>query len=162
MKVDWIWIMILECSSWPLSPSHLLISFCTVFSQMNTTALDWSQLSKKECLKYGGQLVGSSCKFVPDLALMSFILFFGTYSMTVSLKKFKFSRYFPTKVWLGMKKCVWERAWERTWWNCHCYMSCWMSPKHSCLKVLSQICCSKKPKKSQPSFHFQKTALSGQ
>ncbi|XP_054867404.1 electrogenic sodium bicarbonate cotransporter 4 isoform X3 [Amphiprion ocellaris] len=60
--------------------------------------LDWSQLSKKECLKYGGSLVGKSCKFVPDLALMSFILFFGTYSMTVSLKKFKFSRYFPTKL----------------------------------------------------------------
>ncbi|KAK5608692.1 Electrogenic sodium bicarbonate cotransporter 4 [Crenichthys baileyi] len=61
-------------------------------------ALDWSQLGKKECLKYGGSLVGKSCKYVPDLALMSFILFFGTYSMTVSLKKFKFSRYFPTKL----------------------------------------------------------------
>uniref|UniRef100_A0A8D3CYL6 Anion exchange protein n=1 Tax=Scophthalmus maximus TaxID=52904 RepID=A0A8D3CYL6_SCOMX len=55
-------------------------------------------LSKKECAKYAGTLVGNSCKYVPDLALMSFILFFGTYSMTVSLKKFKFSRYFPTKV----------------------------------------------------------------
>uniref|UniRef100_A0A8C5WXC2 Anion exchange protein n=1 Tax=Laticauda laticaudata TaxID=8630 RepID=A0A8C5WXC2_LATLA len=44
-----------------------------------------------------GSLVGTSCKFVPDLALMSFILFFGTYSMTLTLKKFKFSRYFPTK-----------------------------------------------------------------
>ncbi|KAG9261466.1 electrogenic sodium bicarbonate cotransporter 4 [Astyanax mexicanus] len=65
---------------------------------MNITALDWTQLSKKECVKYGGSLVGKSCKFVPDLALMSFILFFGTYSMTVSLKKFKFSRYFPTKL----------------------------------------------------------------
>uniref|UniRef100_A0A4W5PD92 Anion exchange protein n=1 Tax=Hucho hucho TaxID=62062 RepID=A0A4W5PD92_9TELE len=60
--------------------------------------LDWSQLSKKECVKYGGSLVGNTCKYVPDLALMSFILFFGTYSMTVSLKKFKFSRYFPTKL----------------------------------------------------------------
>ncbi|TWW60883.1 Electrogenic sodium bicarbonate cotransporter 4 [Takifugu flavidus] len=60
--------------------------------------LDWSQLGKKECLKYGGSLVGKSCKYVPDLALMSFILFFGTYSMTVTLKKFKFSRYFPTKL----------------------------------------------------------------
>ncbi|KAK9395339.1 electrogenic sodium bicarbonate cotransporter 4 [Crotalus adamanteus] len=59
--------------------------------------LDWTQLSKKECLKYGGSLVGTSCKFVPDLALMSFILFFGTYSMTLTLKKFKCSRYFPTK-----------------------------------------------------------------
>ncbi|KAM8828260.1 electrogenic sodium bicarbonate cotransporter 4-like isoform 1-T2 [Spinachia spinachia] len=64
----------------------------------NLTGLDWSQLSKKECVKYGGVLLGSSCKYVPDLALMSFILFFGTYSMTVSLKKFKFSRYFPTKL----------------------------------------------------------------
>uniref|UniRef100_A0A672KCP9 Bicarbonate transporter-like transmembrane domain-containing protein n=1 Tax=Sinocyclocheilus grahami TaxID=75366 RepID=A0A672KCP9_SINGR len=54
--------------------------------------------SKKECVKYGGSLLGKSCKYVPDLALMSFILFFGTYTMTVTLKKFKFSRYFPTKV----------------------------------------------------------------
>uniref|UniRef100_A0A8C9ZM96 Anion exchange protein n=1 Tax=Sander lucioperca TaxID=283035 RepID=A0A8C9ZM96_SANLU len=61
-----------------------------------TLYMDWSQLSKKECVNYGGTLVGNSCKYVPDLALMSFILFFGTYSMTVSLKKFKFSRYFPT------------------------------------------------------------------
>uniref|UniRef100_A0A3B3DYZ2 Anion exchange protein n=1 Tax=Oryzias melastigma TaxID=30732 RepID=A0A3B3DYZ2_ORYME len=67
-------------------------------SDIQGNDLDWSQLSKKECVKYGGALVGSSCKYVPDLALMSFILFFGTYSMTVSLKKFKFSRYFPTKV----------------------------------------------------------------
>lgn len=76
-----------------LYPHH-----CHPPSQLNVTALDWSQLGKKECLKYGGSLVGKSCKYVPDLALMSFILFFGTYSMTVSLKKFKFSRYFPTKV----------------------------------------------------------------
>ncbi|MEJ1286571.1 hypothetical protein NN561_017579 [Cricetulus griseus] len=62
------------------------------------TALDWSLLSKKECLSYGGRLLGDSCRFIPDLALMSFILFFGTYSMTLTLKKFKFSRYFPTKV----------------------------------------------------------------
>lgn len=68
------------------------------YNTINLTALDWTQLSKKECLKYGGSLVGKSCKFVPDLALMSFILFFGTYSMTLTLKKFKFSRYFPTKV----------------------------------------------------------------
>uniref|UniRef100_A0A671YIU4 Anion exchange protein n=1 Tax=Sparus aurata TaxID=8175 RepID=A0A671YIU4_SPAAU len=73
-------------------------TFCIVFSSFNLTDLDWSQLSKKECVKYGGALVGNSCKYVPDLALMSFILFFGTYSMTVSLKKFKFSRYFPTKL----------------------------------------------------------------
>uniref|UniRef100_A0AAZ3RG61 Anion exchange protein n=1 Tax=Oncorhynchus tshawytscha TaxID=74940 RepID=A0AAZ3RG61_ONCTS len=66
------------------------------YSPSSFYCLDWSQLSKKECVKYGGALLGNTCKYVPDLALMSFILFFGTYSMTVSLKKFKTSRYFPT------------------------------------------------------------------
>ncbi|KFO82623.1 Electrogenic sodium bicarbonate cotransporter 4, partial [Cuculus canorus] len=74
------------------------ISFSALDGKEGGNALDWTQLSKKECLKYGGSLVGKSCKFVPDLALMSFILFFGTYSMTLTLKKFKFSRYFPTKL----------------------------------------------------------------
>ncbi|XP_016366123.1 electrogenic sodium bicarbonate cotransporter 4-like isoform X3 [Sinocyclocheilus rhinocerous] len=68
------------------------------YSMFNFSALDWNQLSKKECLSFGGSLVGKSCKYVPDLAMLSFILFFGTYSMTISLKKFKASRYFPTKV----------------------------------------------------------------
>ncbi|XP_069369651.1 electrogenic sodium bicarbonate cotransporter 4 isoform X1 [Paralichthys olivaceus] len=75
----------------PLGDDNMTLLF-------NLTGQDWSQLSKKECAKYGGSLVGNACKYVPDLALMSFILFFGTYSMTVSLKKFKFSRYFPTKL----------------------------------------------------------------
>ncbi|KAF3701717.1 Electrogenic sodium bicarbonate cotransporter 4 Solute carrier family 4 member 5 [Channa argus] len=75
----------------PLADDNMTLLF-------NLTDLDWSQLNKKECVKYGGTLVGGSCKYVPDLALMSFILFFGTYSMTISLKKFKFSRYFPTKL----------------------------------------------------------------
>ncbi|XP_041442875.1 electrogenic sodium bicarbonate cotransporter 4 isoform X4 [Xenopus laevis] len=78
----------------PFAPNNTNIS---LYNVLNATALDWTQLSMKECLKYGGSLVGNSCKYVPDLALMSFILFFGTYSMTISLKKFKFSRYFPTK-----------------------------------------------------------------
>uniref|UniRef100_A0A4W6F7Z0 Anion exchange protein n=1 Tax=Lates calcarifer TaxID=8187 RepID=A0A4W6F7Z0_LATCA len=84
----------------PIPPCLLLFlhPVLVLSLQFNLTDLDWSQLSKKECVKYGGTLVGNSCKYVPDLALMSFILFFGTYSMTVSLKKFKFSRYFPTKL----------------------------------------------------------------
>ncbi|GAB1290979.1 Anion exchange protein [Apodemus speciosus] len=78
----------------PLAPN----TNASLYTPLNLTALDWSLLSKKECLSYGGRLLGSSCQFVPDLALMSFILFFGTYSMTLTLKKFKSSRYFPTKV----------------------------------------------------------------
>nr|XP_057913812.1 electrogenic sodium bicarbonate cotransporter 4 isoform X2 [Doryrhamphus excisus] len=79
-------------------PDQALLADDNMTLLFNLSDLDWSQLSKKECVKYGGALVGKACKYVPDLALMSFILFFGTYSMTVSLKKFKFSRYFPTKL----------------------------------------------------------------
>uniref|UniRef100_A0A2K6PPT4 Anion exchange protein n=1 Tax=Rhinopithecus roxellana TaxID=61622 RepID=A0A2K6PPT4_RHIRO len=80
-------------ASAPLAPD----TNASLYNPLNLTVLDWSLLSKKECLSYGGRLLGNSCKFIPDLALMSFILFFGTYSMTLTLKKFKFSRYFPTK-----------------------------------------------------------------
>ncbi|KAM8885312.1 electrogenic sodium bicarbonate cotransporter 1-like isoform 2-T2 [Spinachia spinachia] len=62
---------------------------------MNAT---WSSLSKSDCLKYNGELVGNACEFIPDIALMSFILFFGTYTCSMCLKKFKTSQFFPTSV----------------------------------------------------------------
>ncbi|XP_075058516.1 electrogenic sodium bicarbonate cotransporter 1 isoform X3 [Mixophyes fleayi] len=62
----------------------------------HNSSIDWSSLTKKECLKYGGNLIGNNCKYIPDITLMSFILFFGTYTCSMALKKFKTSRYFPT------------------------------------------------------------------
>uniref|UniRef100_A0A671R583 Anion exchange protein n=1 Tax=Sinocyclocheilus anshuiensis TaxID=1608454 RepID=A0A671R583_9TELE len=69
-----------------------------VLSSSKRLNASWSSLSKKECLKYGGELVGTACNFVPDITLMSFILFFGTYTCSMCLKKFKTSPYFPTTV----------------------------------------------------------------
>uniref|UniRef100_A0A3P8VTU0 Anion exchange protein n=1 Tax=Cynoglossus semilaevis TaxID=244447 RepID=A0A3P8VTU0_CYNSE len=57
-----------------------------------------SSLSKTECLKYSGVLVGKACHFVPDITLMSFILLFGTYTCSMTLRKFKTSPFFPTTV----------------------------------------------------------------
>ncbi|XP_028826973.1 electrogenic sodium bicarbonate cotransporter 1 isoform X3 [Denticeps clupeoides] len=62
---------------------------------MNTT---WASLTRLECGRYGGRLVGSACGFVPDITLMSFILFLGTYACSMGLKKFKTSKFFPTTV----------------------------------------------------------------
>uniref|UniRef100_A0A673ZF57 Anion exchange protein n=1 Tax=Salmo trutta TaxID=8032 RepID=A0A673ZF57_SALTR len=58
----------------------------------------WASLDKEQCVKYGGELIGPACGFVPDVTLMSFILFLGTYTCSMCLKKFKFSRFFPTTV----------------------------------------------------------------
>uniref|UniRef100_A0A671W2A9 Anion exchange protein n=1 Tax=Sparus aurata TaxID=8175 RepID=A0A671W2A9_SPAAU len=70
------------------------IATCWIYP-MNAT---WSSLTKTECLKYKGELVGKACEFVPDITLMSFILFFGTYTCSMCLKKFKTSPFFPTTV----------------------------------------------------------------
>ncbi|XP_038641226.1 electrogenic sodium bicarbonate cotransporter 4 isoform X2 [Scyliorhinus canicula] len=97
-KPDYVTMYKCECVA-PYSDSLALNNAnISLYNIVNATTLDWSQLSKKECFTYGGNLVGKSCKYIPDLALMSFILFFGTYTLTVTLKKFKFSRYFPTKI----------------------------------------------------------------
>lgn len=66
--------------------------------QYHNATFDWAFLTTKECLKYGGKLVGNNCGFVPDITLMSFILFLGTYTSSMALKKFKTSPYFPTTV----------------------------------------------------------------
>ncbi|XP_077789870.1 electrogenic sodium bicarbonate cotransporter 1 isoform X5 [Podarcis muralis] len=71
---------------WPASNS----------TEMHNGTIDWSSLGKKECLKYGGVLFGNNCKYVPDITLMSCMLFLGTYTCSMALKKFKTSRYFPT------------------------------------------------------------------
>uniref|UniRef100_A0A665WBT8 Anion exchange protein n=1 Tax=Echeneis naucrates TaxID=173247 RepID=A0A665WBT8_ECHNA len=77
----------------PVTAAELPVS-CSELP-MNAT---WSSLTKSECLKYKGELVGKSCDFVPDITLMSFILFFGTYTCSMCLKQFKTSPFFPTTV----------------------------------------------------------------
>lgn len=61
----------------------------------------WATLTRDQCREYGGILVGEACVYVPDITLMSFILFFGTYACSMALKQFKTSRFFPTTVSVG-------------------------------------------------------------
>uniref|UniRef100_A0A8C3T1T0 Anion exchange protein n=1 Tax=Chelydra serpentina TaxID=8475 RepID=A0A8C3T1T0_CHESE len=60
------------------------------------TAANWSLLTRTECLRVGGHLVGNSCNYMPDITFMAFILFLGTFLCSMTLKSFKTSRYFPT------------------------------------------------------------------
>ncbi|NXF38091.1 S4A4 protein, partial [Nyctibius bracteatus] len=93
-KVDYITHY--SCACEPLDPGKRIFMGTFSFLQQYNTTIDWSSLSTKECLKYGGRLVGNNCDYVPDITLMSFILFLGTYTCSMALKKFKTSRYFPT------------------------------------------------------------------
>ncbi|XP_010290949.1 PREDICTED: electrogenic sodium bicarbonate cotransporter 1-like, partial [Phaethon lepturus] len=59
-------------------------------------------LSKSQCLGRGGHLVGTSCQYVPDVTLISFLLFGGTLLSCTVLKHFRSSRYFTA----GVRKLV--------------------------------------------------------
>uniref|UniRef100_A0A8C0QCF4 Anion exchange protein n=1 Tax=Canis lupus familiaris TaxID=9615 RepID=A0A8C0QCF4_CANLF len=96
-----------SCACMPPDPVNISISNDTTLApedlptissadMYHNATFDWALLSTKKCLKYGGKLVGNNCDFVPDITLMSFILFLGTYTSSMALKKFKTSRYFPT------------------------------------------------------------------
>uniref|UniRef100_A0A8C4UQQ9 Anion exchange protein n=1 Tax=Falco tinnunculus TaxID=100819 RepID=A0A8C4UQQ9_FALTI len=62
----------------------------------------WSGLSRTQCLGQGGHLLGTSCQYVPDVTLVSFLLFGGTFLSCTVLKHFRSSRYFP----VGVRKLV--------------------------------------------------------
>uniref|UniRef100_A0A8C0J337 Anion exchange protein n=1 Tax=Chelonoidis abingdonii TaxID=106734 RepID=A0A8C0J337_CHEAB len=64
--------------------------------QSSVLAANWSLLTRTECLRVGGHLVGSSCNYMPDITFISFIVFLGTFLCSMTLKSFKTSRYFPT------------------------------------------------------------------
>ncbi|XP_076271343.1 na[+]-driven anion exchanger 1 isoform X4 [Rhynchophorus ferrugineus] len=62
---------------------------------------DWSNLNRTICTKLNGTLVGPGCdvpQYAPDVFLMSVLLFLGTFLISVELKEFKNSLFFPSKV----------------------------------------------------------------
>ncbi|NXD64025.1 S4A4 protein, partial [Eolophus roseicapillus] len=59
-------------------------------------------LSRSQCLERGGHLLGTSCQYVPDVTLISFLLFGGTFLSCSALKRFRSSCYFPA----GVRKLV--------------------------------------------------------
>ncbi|XP_028302328.1 electroneutral sodium bicarbonate exchanger 1 isoform X2 [Gouania willdenowi] len=85
----------------PDNPSNKTLK---LWSERNITisAVPWSNLTVKECIGMHGEFVGPSCghhgPYTPDVLFWSTILFFSTFFLSMFLKQFKTSRYFPTKV----------------------------------------------------------------
>ncbi|XP_011500555.1 PREDICTED: electroneutral sodium bicarbonate exchanger 1 [Ceratosolen solmsi marchali] len=75
---------------------NALNSFSTSHENVN-----WATLDKIACQGYNGTLVGDGCNtphYVPDVFLMSIILFMGTFLLSVELKDFKNALFFPSKI----------------------------------------------------------------
>ncbi|CAH0726440.1 unnamed protein product, partial [Brenthis ino] len=62
---------------------------------------NWTSIDKESCQLYNGTLAGGGCDtkvYVPDVFLMSIILFLGTFTISIILKDFKNSLFFPSKI----------------------------------------------------------------
>uniref|UniRef100_A0A8B9CXS2 Anion exchange protein n=1 Tax=Anser brachyrhynchus TaxID=132585 RepID=A0A8B9CXS2_9AVES len=85
----------------PEHPSNKTLQY---WQDYNISASDvpWGNLTVSECKKFHGAFVGRACghhgPYVPDVLFWSVILFFSTVTLSSTLKQFKTSRYFPTKV----------------------------------------------------------------
>ncbi|XP_043287400.1 electrogenic sodium bicarbonate cotransporter 1 isoform X4 [Venturia canescens] len=74
-------------------------NFSNIFSTRQD--VNWTALDRVTCSKYNGTLFGEGCEapnYVPDVFLMSIILFMGTFLLSIELKDFKNSLFFPSKV----------------------------------------------------------------
>uniref|UniRef100_A0A8C4LJX5 Anion exchange protein n=1 Tax=Equus asinus asinus TaxID=83772 RepID=A0A8C4LJX5_EQUAS len=67
-----------------------------------TAEVHWANLTVSECQEMHGEFTGSACghhgPYTPDVLFWSCILFFTTFILSSTLKTFKTSRYFPTRV----------------------------------------------------------------
>ncbi|XP_018910915.2 sodium-driven chloride bicarbonate exchanger isoform X5 [Bemisia tabaci] len=62
---------------------------------------DWTSFDNTSCLALNGTMGGPGCSpppYVPDVFLMSIILFLGTFIISIELKDFKNALFFPSKV----------------------------------------------------------------
>ncbi|XP_065203094.1 sodium bicarbonate cotransporter 3 isoform X2 [Planococcus citri] len=81
-----------ECLCFPPEDSQYLPDI--------TESVNWTSLDKDACKSWNGTWSGQACDpatYVPDVFLMSIILFFGTFLISVQLKDFKNALFFSSK-----------------------------------------------------------------
>ncbi|KAL7302224.1 hypothetical protein TKK_0004899 [Trichogramma kaykai] len=74
-------------------------SYSTTSNQYSN--INWASLDKYACQAANGTVIGENCFSpppVPDVFLMSIILFAGTFLISIHLKDFKNALFFPAKV----------------------------------------------------------------
>ncbi|XP_063149036.1 electroneutral sodium bicarbonate exchanger 1 [Candoia aspera] len=85
----------------PAKPSNDTLKYWNS-KKIDPSKVAWANLTVSQCREMHGEFTGPSCgakgPYTPDVLFWSCILFFSTYFLSSTLKNFRGSGYFPTKV----------------------------------------------------------------
>ncbi|NXH61623.1 S4A8 protein, partial [Rhabdornis inornatus] len=99
-KLDLLTIYYCKCEP-PAHPSNETLRFWRS-NRINVSGITWGNLTVTECRSLHGEFQGPACghngPYAPNVLFWCCILFFSTFVLSSLLKKFKTSRYFPTRV----------------------------------------------------------------
>ncbi|CAN8207308.1 unnamed protein product [Coccothraustes coccothraustes] len=99
-KLDLLTIYYCKCEP-PAHPSNETLRFWRS-NGVNVSGITWGNLTVTECRSLHGEFHGPACghngPYAPNVLFWCCILFFSTFVLSSLLKKFKTSRYFPTRV----------------------------------------------------------------
>ncbi|NWI73234.1 S4A8 protein, partial [Dryoscopus gambensis] len=99
-KLDLLTIYYCKCDP-PAHPSNETLRLWRA-SGINVSGITWGNLTVTECRSLHGEFQGPACgrngPYAPNVLFWCCILFFSTFVLSSLLKKFKTSRYFPTRV----------------------------------------------------------------
>ncbi|NXM50942.1 S4A8 protein, partial [Gymnorhina tibicen] len=99
-KLDLLTIYYCKCEP-PAHPSNETLRFWRT-GGINVSGITWGNLTVTECRSLHGEFQGPACgrngPYAPNVLFWCCILFFSTFVLSSLLKKFKTSRYFPTRV----------------------------------------------------------------
>jgi len=71
------------------------------YYEASTVAIAWNNLTRTQCDKYKGVKFGSGCgtpDYKGDIFFLTCLLFLGTFTLSMALKMFRNTRFFPNKV----------------------------------------------------------------
>ncbi|XP_054668194.1 electroneutral sodium bicarbonate exchanger 1-like, partial [Grus americana] len=99
-KLDFLTVYYCKCEA-PSHPSNATLRFWES-NEINVSGIAWENLTVTECRYLHGEFHGPACgrngPYAPNVLFWCCILFFSTFVLSSFLKKFKSSRYFPTRV----------------------------------------------------------------
>ncbi|XP_030054134.1 electroneutral sodium bicarbonate exchanger 1 isoform X2 [Microcaecilia unicolor] len=99
-QLDHLTLYYCRCSM-PSNPTNQTLQLWRDHN-INASEANWENFTVSECRAVHGEFVGTACghhgPYTPDVLFWSCILFFTTFALSSTLKTFKTSHYFPTKV----------------------------------------------------------------